>query len=67
MIEPGWTCTENQNGLSICTSDTVPFCGNGVFELVNNEQCDDGNNVNTDGCSNNCVLDPNFNCVNVPG
>ena len=67
MIEPGWTCTQTPAGLSICNSTTVAFCGNAVFEPANNEQCDDGNNVNTDGCSNGCILDPNFVCTNVPG
>jgi cysteine-rich repeat protein len=30
-----------------------PVCGNGVVET--GEQCDDGNSVNTDSCSNICV------------
>jgi cysteine-rich repeat protein len=30
-----------------------PVCGNGVVET--GEQCDDGNTVNTDACSNTCV------------
>lgn len=28
------------------------FCGNGTVE--NDEQCDDGNDVDSDGCNNNC-------------
>ena len=31
----------------------APCCGNGVHEQ--GEECDDGNNVNDDGCSANCV------------
>lgn len=30
-----------------------PNCGNGVVEPP--EQCDDGNNIQTDGCKNNCT------------
>jgi len=31
----------------------VTTCGDGIVE--GSEQCDDGNNVNTDGCLNNCM------------
>ncbi|MBL0214467.1 MAG: DUF4215 domain-containing protein [Myxococcales bacterium] len=34
-------------------NDCTPFCGNGVKEGT--EQCDDGNMVNTDACTNNCM------------
>ena len=27
-----------------------PFCGDGIFNPDNNEQCDDGNTVDGDGC-----------------
>lgn len=67
VIEPGWECTQNLFGISQCTSATVAFCGNAVFEPANNEQCDDGNSINTDGCTNGCILDPNFVCTNVVG
>lgn len=33
-------------------SDCQPVCRNGVVELP--EQCDDGNNIDTDACNNNC-------------
>ncbi len=38
------------------------FCGNGVLE--SGEACDDGNQVNADGCSG-CVKDCNFTCSNL--
>ncbi|MCF7844836.1 MAG: DUF4215 domain-containing protein [Kiritimatiellales bacterium] len=31
-------------------------CGDGVTDLSKGEKCDDGNNVNTDYCSNSCKL-----------
>ena len=36
----------------------VPTCGDGV--VVAGEQCDDGNQVNGDGCSINCVIESGF-------
>ncbi|MDX2053441.1 MAG: polysaccharide lyase family 7 protein [Polyangiaceae bacterium] len=41
---------------STCTnvSGTTSYCGNGVVASGNGEQCDDGNQVNTDACSNTC-------------
>ena len=31
----------------------IPVCGDGVRDL--NEQCDDGNKINSDGCTNSCT------------
>jgi cysteine-rich repeat protein len=36
------------------TTDGDPECGNGVVEDA--EECDDGNAINDDGCSNECTL-----------
>ena len=33
----------------------VPFCGDGILQP--GEQCDDGNNVNGDGCNANCMIE----------
>jgi cysteine-rich repeat protein len=33
-----------------------PVCGDGVFDLVNNEECDDGNAFDGDGCDNDCTI-----------
>gem|GEM_PF-4835993 len=41
----------------------VPMCGN--LYIDNNEQCDDGNMVNGDGCSNSCVIEPSITKVNI--
>ena len=37
---------------SACTSGA--FCGNGAVD--EGEECDDGNTVGSDGCSNTCQL-----------
>ena len=34
-----------------------PFCGDGIFNPDNNEQCDDGNTVDGDGCSSTCQIE----------
>lgn len=38
----------------------APTCGDGVVRNV--EECDDGNNVSGDGCSNACVIEIGFQC-----
>lgn len=35
---------------------SVPFCGNGIVEQVNNEECDDGDDIDDDECGNDCKL-----------
>lgn len=37
------------------------ICGNGLVEI--GERCDDGNAKEFDGCDNNCVVEPGFQCV----
>ncbi len=37
-------------------SDQV-YCGNGIIDSSDGEQCDDGNQVNGDGCSTSCLLE----------
>ncbi len=32
-------------------------CGNGVLDLDNGEECDDGNNIDGDGCNAECVIE----------
>ncbi|KAL4656120.1 pappalysin-2 [Arapaima gigas] len=40
------------------------FCGDG--ELQGEEQCDDGNLLDSDGCSKKCQMEPGFNCNGQP-
>jgi cysteine-rich repeat protein len=39
-------------------------CGNGFCCEVG-ETCDDGNNVDGDGCSSNCIIETGWACVTV--
>lgn len=36
-----------------------PNCGNGTLDVLFGEQCDDGNNISGDGCSQYCLLEEN--------
>ncbi|KAM3142371.1 hypothetical protein pb186bvf_005528 [Paramecium bursaria] len=36
-------------------------CNDGIW--TSGEQCDDGNDVSSDGCSN-CLIDPGYKCIN---
>src|SRR5262249_38744704 len=35
---------------------TLPTCGNGIVDVPQGEQCDDGNTANGDGCSATCQV-----------
>jgi cysteine-rich repeat protein len=37
----------------------APYCGDGYVQIHLDEICDDGNQINGDGCDNNCTLTPN--------
>ncbi|MFA6452723.1 MAG: VWA domain-containing protein, partial [Candidatus Pacearchaeota archaeon] len=51
----------NSSTIDICLYNScnhipvLPVCGNGVLE--SGEQCDDGNRINGDGCSVNCIAE----------
>jgi cysteine-rich repeat protein len=67
---PGETCDPPGSvaGASgnLCRTDCT-VCGDG--HMNGGEQCDDGNNVNGDGCENNCTPTPRCGdgLVNLPG
>ena len=53
------TCPANYTGLpdySVCTKD----CSNGKLDSY--EQCEDGNLLNGDGCTENCTIEANWVC-----
>jgi cysteine-rich repeat protein len=52
------TCDEDENASS-CPSDCNANCGNNLIEP--GEQCDDGNDVNSDGCNRDCQLETECN------
>jgi cysteine-rich repeat protein len=35
----------------------APYCGDHIIQTVYDEQCDDGNNINGDGCSSICLIE----------
>jgi cysteine-rich repeat protein len=47
-------CNASGTGFSQCDCGGSNTCGNGTVE--SNEQCDDGNTVDNDGCTNACTL-----------
>jgi cysteine-rich repeat protein len=54
--DPG-TTNDACNGVGTCVGDYQPICGNGIVEV--DEECDDGNSVSGDGCSDSCILEDN--------
>ena len=69
MLDPGEACDEGMNGGLFTpsgfssqrecagTSESVPctFCGDGVVQAANGEECDDGNDIDGDGCDSACA------------
>jgi cysteine-rich repeat protein len=62
---------EDEDGDGFCDDGEEPpleaVCGNG-FRKVDEpgiEECDDGNIMNGDGCSSNCMVEDNCECVDV--
>ena len=51
-------CSTDQLTLSSCAKST---CGDGQRSSL--EECDDGNDKDEDGCSNNCKIEPDFECT----
>jgi cysteine-rich repeat protein len=43
----------------------VPGCGDGLIQEDMDEECDDGNEVDDDGCTE-CVIDEGYGCVDEP-
>ncbi|MFA5076206.1 MAG: FG-GAP-like repeat-containing protein [Patescibacteria group bacterium] len=60
-VASGYTCTVSCQ-LQLITSN--PICGNHILE--SGEQCDDGNLIDDDGCSNLCRFDGLLN-INIAG
>ena len=45
-------------GIDVCSIPPPARCGDGIVQEDNGEECDDGNNVDEDGCSALCQRDP---------
>ena len=56
-IEPGFTCPTPG---AKCVK--LEYCGDGIVQAANGEQCDDGNAIPGDGCSGVCKLEPGYAC-----
>ena len=53
-VECGWRCTTSINEVLTCFQTG---CGDGFQDLAINEECDDGNQVDDDGCNTMCKLE----------
>jgi len=59
QIEPGWYC--DPPTAANMTSHCYTICGDGK-KVASRENCDDGNNMNEDGCSASCEVEENYFC-----
>ncbi|CAI2384176.1 unnamed protein product [Moneuplotes crassus] len=58
-VETGWTCTL---GDSSTTSECSDDCGDGKVMVTSATYCDDGNNIDGDGCSSTCAVESGYTC-----
>jgi cysteine-rich repeat protein len=55
-VNAGYQCVYDTDAEELCNDEchfATGTCGNGIVEGL--EECDDGNNVDSDGCSRNCL------------
>ncbi|KAL4476977.1 hypothetical protein ABPG72_011674 [Tetrahymena utriculariae] len=57
----GFIC---QGGSTTTADKCTPICGDGIKQY--NEPCDDGNILTGDGCDQNCNIELNYQCTNIP-
>lgn len=63
-VEDGWVCPEP--GVACERIDPGKKCGNRVIDTEEFEDCDDGNAIAGDGCSELCLTETNWECP-IPG
>ena len=55
IVTPNEECDEGVEGTGSCTTTCkLSFCGDGLLNSLAKEQCDDGNKIEYDSCSNDC-------------
>lgn len=64
-VEKGWFCELNfDTGLDDC----YELCGDGlIFYRTPQTQCDDGNDIDGDGCSSFCIVEDGYTCAGGTG
>lgn len=62
-VEFGWVCPDYKHCTDLRYSPVRYYCGNGILEQQYGEQCDDGNTLNTDGCSSECKVETGWTCA----
>jgi len=55
-VDAGEECDDGGETATCDDDCTLPFCGDGNQNEAADEECDDGNNVDGDGCEANCLL-----------
>ncbi|CAI2358753.1 unnamed protein product [Moneuplotes crassus] len=63
-VESGYACSGADGQLSQCN---LVVCGDGKRYSNQGEECDDGNDVNGDGCASDCKIEPNYDCSGLEG
>ncbi|MCB9532133.1 MAG: DUF4215 domain-containing protein [Myxococcales bacterium] len=62
-VEAGWDCVGEFTFFGVVSVCSEVDCGDGI--ITSDEQCDDGNDVDADGCTA-CMRDETFSCIGEP-
>jgi cysteine-rich repeat protein len=62
------SCCVNISQFAVKITPDATICGDGFADVENGEECDDGNLVDGDGCTKNCVIEKFYKCErSIPG
>lgn len=56
------SCCENVSQFAVKITPDATICGDGFADVESGEECDDGNLVDGDGCTKNCLIERFYKC-----
>ena len=61
VVNASLVCSNCSGGIPLINNTCSSYCGDGYIFSI--QECDDGNNISSDGCSSDCLLQEGFYCA----